>query len=293
MADIAAAWPAPAKVNLFLHIIGRRTDGYHVLQTAFQFLDVGDDLYFSIRTDGKIVRCYELGGVSESEDIILRAARLLQRMTGTQLGVDIGLDKRLPMGGGLGGGSSDAATTLHALNRIWNCCLSLEQLEKLGLQLGADVPVFVRGLACWAEGVGEQLSPITPDEVWYVMIRPPVAVSTAEIFAASELTRNSQPITIRDLLEGKTRNDCEPVVRVRYPQVDNALKWLSTHTQARMSGTGSCVFGAFKQKKSAENVLEQFNQQQKNGATFLGQGFVAKGLNQSPLLERLKSVSEL
>lgn len=290
MANTETTWPAPAKINLFLHILGRRKDGYHVLQTAFQFLDYGDELGFLPRDDGQILPRYVLTGVTESQDIIIRAAHLLRQTANIRQGVEIELIKRLPMGGGLGGGSSDAATTLHALNQIWDCNLPFQQLEKLGLQLGADVPVFVRGLACWAEGVGERLSPIEPVEPWYLIIKPPVSVATAEIFAASELTRNSQPITIRDLLEGKTRNDCEPVVRMRYPQVANALNWLSGYTRVYMSGTGACIFGAFERRDQAENVLRALDVQQKNGAMFIGEGFIAKGLNQSPLIKRLRNI---
>lgn len=280
-----ALWPAPAKINLFLHITGRRSDGYHELQTAFQFLNYQDDIEFALRADEQIVRQYVLPGVAEEQDIILRSAHLLRRYTGVVQGVDVHLHKRLPMGGGLGGGSSNAATTLHALNRLWDCKLAHAALEVIGLRLGADVPVFIRGQACWAEGVGERFSPLAPIESWYVIIQPPVAVSTAEIFAAPELTRNSPAIKIRDRLEVQTRNDCEPVVRRRYPQVANALDWLSQYTDARLSGTGACVFGAFANEALAHEVVERL--QCERQSMLIGKGVVAKGINRSPLLDRL------
>ena len=274
------AWPAPAKVNLFLHITGRRDDGYHLLQTVFQFLDCSDELSFEVREDAQIRRLTRVEGVAETDDLIIRAARSLQRTAGTRKGVDISINKRLPMGGGLGGGSSDAATTLVALNRLWGLGLPLQTLADLGLDLGADVPVFVRGQAAWAEGVGESLVPIELSEPWFLVLVPACHVSTAEIFAAPELTRDAQSLKIPAFLEGQGINVCEAVVRKRYPEVDQALNWLSQYGQARMSGTGACVFATFANKVDAQYALQQ------RPANW--RGFVAKGLNRSPLLDRLQ-----
>ncbi|HEY0720898.1 MAG TPA: 4-(cytidine 5'-diphospho)-2-C-methyl-D-erythritol kinase [Gammaproteobacteria bacterium] len=272
-------WPAPAKLNLFLHITGRRADGYHLLQTVFQFLDYSDEIHFTVRSDGAIRRLHELPGVPEEQDLVVRAAWLLQQASGTQLGADLHVAKRLPMGGGLGGGSSDAATVLVALNHLWRTGLTEEQLAALGLRLGADVPVFVHGRATWAEGVGEKFTPVELTEPWFVVLIPPVSVSTAEIFGAPELTRNSPPITIRAFLAGEAGNVCEPVVRNRYPAVAAALDWLGQHGNARMTGTGACVFAAFDTEARARQVF---------AARPTGwHGFVARGCNRSPLLERL------
>ncbi len=276
---LSEAWPAPAKINLFLHIIGRRDDGYHLLQTVFQFLDCSDELAFSMREDGQVRRLNEVEGVDESEDLTVRAARSLQQASGTSMGVGIHINKRLPMGGGLGGGSSDAATTLVALNRLWGLNLPQQQLAEIGLSLGADVPVFVRGQAAWAEGVGEDMTSIELPEPWFLVLVPACHVSTAEIFAAPELTRDAQSLKIPAFLEGQGINVCEVVVRKRYPQVDEALNWLSQYGQARMSGTGACVFAAFANEADARHALQQ--------RPAAWQGFVAKGLNRSPLLDRL------
>lgn len=275
-------WPAPAKLNLFLHITGRREDGYHLLQTVFQFLDYGDTLHFTLREDGEIHRRNELPGVDESHDLTVRAAGLLQEVSGCLLGVDIEVEKRLPMGGGLGGGSSDAATTLVALNHIWQLGLSTERLAELGLQLGADVPIFVHGHAAWAEGVGEQLTPVEPPEPWYLVLIPDVAVSTAEIFNAPELTRDTPAIKIRDFLSGQGINVCQEVVAKRYPAVAESLAWLGQHGKAVMTGTGACVFAAFDTRQEAETVMAAMPQKWR--------GFIAKGLNRSPLLERLNTI---
>jgi len=272
-------WPAPAKLNLFLHITGRRDDGYHLLQTVFQFLDYGDELNFTIREDGGIHRLTPLAGVAEASDLVVRAARLLKDRTATPLGVDIEVIKRLPMGGGLGGGSSDAATTLVALNQLWDTGLGEDELSELGLALGADVPIFVHGYAAWAEGVGEQLEPVDPPEPWYVVLIPPVSVPTAAVFGAPELTRNSPPITICAFLSGEGTNVCEPVVRKRYPEVAQVIDWLGQFSPSRMTGTGSCVFAAFDSRPAAQAVLDQAPKE--------WQGFVARGLNRSPLLNRL------
>jgi 4-diphosphocytidyl-2-C-methyl-D-erythritol kinase len=267
-------WPAPAKLNLFLHITGQRHDGYHLLQTVFQFLDVADQLYFDINNNGEISRSSELPGVAPEQDLVVRAARLLQQETGCPQGVSISMEKRLPMGGGLGGGSSDAATTLLALNVLWDCGLKRARLCELGLQLGADVPVFIGGHAAWAEGVGEHLQPVDVAECWYVVLTPEVTVSTAEIFADPQLTRNSPAITIRDFRAGRVRNDIEPVVRALYRQVDDALRWLSDFGEARMTGTGACVFLPCEDRAQAESVLQQ-------GPP--AAGFIARGLNRHPI----------
>ncbi len=272
-------WPAPAKINLFLHITGRRADGYHLLQTVFQFVDCCDELGFAVREDGVIRRLTEVDGVAEIDDLTVRAARSLQQLTATPLGVDIRINKQLPMGGGLGGGSSDAATTLVALNQLWGLGLSVDQLAELGLKLGADVPVFVRGHAAWAEGVGENLQPIELDEPWFVVLVPPCHVSTAEVFAIPELTRDAQSLKMPAFLEGQGQNVCEEVVRKHYPDVDKAMNWLSQYSQPRMSGTGACVFAPFADKADAYRVLQQLPAE--------WSGFVAKGLNRSPLLDRL------
>jgi 4-diphosphocytidyl-2-C-methyl-D-erythritol kinase len=272
-------WPAPAKLNLFLHITGRRADGYHLLQTVFQFLDFGDELNFTVRNDGAIHRLTDLKGVPEQEDLVVRAALLLQEKTACPMGVDIEVIKRLPMGGGLGGGSSDAATTLVALNELWRTGLSLDKLADIGLSLGADVPVFVHGYAAWAEGVGEVLKPVHPPEPWYVVLIPPVLVATAAVFGASELTRNSPPITICDFLSGMGTNVCEPVVRERYPDVAQVIDWLGSFSPSRMTGTGACVFASFNDRPAAQAVLDQAPEEWR--------GFVARGRNRSPLLDRL------
>ncbi|WP_165665386.1 4-(cytidine 5'-diphospho)-2-C-methyl-D-erythritol kinase [Metapseudomonas otitidis] len=283
MQDAQLILPAPAKLNLMLHILGRRPDGYHELQTLFQFLDHGDELGFSLREDGEIHLHTEMPGVPHDSNLIVRAARSLQQASGTHLGADIWLDKRLPMGGGIGGGSSDAATTLLGLDHLWQTHLGEERLAELGLALGADVPVFVRGRAAFAEGVGERLQPVTLEEPWFLVGVPQVFVSTAEVFTDPELTRNSAPITLRSLLEGGSRNDCQPVVEKRYPEVRNALMWLNKFTSARLTGTGACVFGSFPNRDDADKVARQLP------ATL--PSFVAKGSNISMLHRRLESLA--
>lgn len=261
-------WLAPAKINLFLHILGRRADNYHELQTAYQFLDYCDELTFRVREDRQI----KLNSTIEN-DLVLRAARLLQERGGTSLGADISLTKRIPIGGGLGGGSSDAATTLLALNKLWDINLPETQLLELGLKLGADVPVFIQGKAAFAEGIGEKLTPISIPEPWYVVLAPPQNISTAEFFSAPELTRNTRPITIQEFLAGKTRthNDFEPLLKKLCPVVAEALDWLNHFAPARLTGSGGCVFATVETKaqahKIAENVPKQFK------------AFVAKGVN--------------
>ncbi len=270
-------WPAPAKLNLMLRIVGRRADGYHRLQTVFQFLDRADELRFRLRGDGEVLRLYDLPGVPAGQDLVVRAARLLQQETAVAFGAEIALKKRLPMGGGLGGGSSDAATTLVALNRLWGTGLSRGALGRLGLRLGADVPVFVQGVAAWAEGVGEDLIPLEIPCPWYLVIVPPCHVSTAEIFSAPDLTRDSPPITIADFLVGSAGNDCVSVVCRRYPPVAEALDWLGRFAEPGLTGTGASVFVAFDAESGARAALKQMPER--------FQGFVARGLNRSPLLD--------
>lgn len=277
--DLCSPWPAPAKLNLFLHITGRRSDGYHLLQTVFQFLDHGDELRFRLRDDGQITRSNPLVEVSAERDLTIRAAKALQHAGYCRLGVDIHLTKRLPIGGGLGGGSSDAATVLVALNTLWRCGLSMDALMSLGLGLGADVPAFVYGHSAWAEGVGERLQSLDLPEQWFVVIQPPVEVSTAQVFAAPELTRNCTPITIPDFLSRGGDNVCEPAVRRRYPEVAEVLDWLSEFSMARLTGTGSCVFAAFPARAEARKVFDRLPTRWR--------GFVARGLNRSPLQARL------
>ncbi|MCB1823788.1 MAG: 4-(cytidine 5'-diphospho)-2-C-methyl-D-erythritol kinase [Candidatus Competibacteraceae bacterium] len=275
----SAAWPAPAKLNRMLRIVGRRADGYHLLQTVFQFLDRGDRLWFEPRDDGAIVRDGEVVGVPPEADLTVRAARLLQQATGTSQGALIRIDKRLPMGSGLGGGSSDAATTLVALNHHWRTGLTPAALAELGLRLGADVPVFVHGQAAWAEGVGERLTPLDLDEPWFVVLAPACHVATGAVFGDSELTRNSSLITITDFMMGAGGNDCEAVVYRRYPEVAAAASWLARHGPTRLTGTGACVFAAFPSAGRAQYVLDRLPPGWK--------GFVARGRNRSPLHERL------
>src|SRR2546429_3157888 len=235
-------WPAPAKLNLFLHVIGRRADGYHELQTLFQLIDLCDTVVISVREDGQIERPVGPPGVPGETDLTVRAARALQSATGTRLGANLKVHKRIPLGGGLGGGSSDAATTLLGLNELWSCGLSVSELAALARPLGADVPVFVQGSSAWAAGVSDRLTPITLPARWYVIIHPGVAVSTQEVFQSPELTRNSPLITLHAFFESGGRNDCEPVVRSRSPQVAEALEWLARFAPAHLTGTGSGLF---------------------------------------------------
>jgi 4-diphosphocytidyl-2-C-methyl-D-erythritol kinase len=282
MHDAQLILPAPAKLNLFLHILGRRPDGYHELQTLFQFLDHGDELGFRCREDGQIRLHTDVPGVPHDSNLIVRAARRLQEQSGTRLGADIWLDKRLPMGGGIGGGSSDAATTLLGLDHLWQTALGLERLAELGLTLGADVPVFVRGRAAFAGGVGEQLVPVELEEPWFLVAVPQVSVSTAEIFSAAELTRDTPAIRVCGLPAGGGRNDCQPVVEQRYPDVRNALNLLNNFVPARMTGTGACVFGSFPNRDDADKVSRQLP------GTL--PSFVARGSNISMLHRSLEAV---
>ena len=275
MTPVAGVFPAPAKLNLFLHVLGRRHDGYHLLQTAFRFIDYGDELSFAVRDDGAIRHTNPLQGVPAERDLSVRAARALQQETGCREGADIGIVKRLPMGGGLGGGSSDAATTLIALNRLWRTGLSRERLQRLALKLGADVPAFVFGQNAFAEGIGERLQALWLPPAWYLILVPELAVSTAEIFSAAELTRNTNAITIAAFSVGQGRNDLEPVVCRRYPQVARHLEWLHRYGDARMTGSGACVFCAFDSEEQARRVLSDLPADMR--------GFVARGLDRHPL----------
>ena len=268
-------WPAPAKLNLFLHVVGRRPDGYHLLQTVFRFLDVGDRLEIFPRRDGDLRILAPLPGVPPESDLCWRAAHLLKSHTGSALGADIRLDKRLPMGGGLGGGSSDAATVLLVLNRLWNLHLPRAELQVLGLRLGADVPVFVFGRSAFAEGVGEVLTPWLPAPASYVVLTPPVHVSTPAVFAHPGLTRNTPSVTIPALSDGYGHNDLEPVACALNPVVAEYLGWLRIRGDARMTGSGACVFAAFPERAEAERVFAE-----RPGHM---SGFVADGVDRHPL----------
>ncbi|HXZ96619.1 MAG TPA: 4-(cytidine 5'-diphospho)-2-C-methyl-D-erythritol kinase [Burkholderiales bacterium] len=274
MSDLQT-YPAPAKLNLFLHVVGRRADGYHLLQSVFRFLDYGDQLSFRVRDDGVIQRAYNLPAVPEKYDLCVRAAKLLQQTADTRLGAEIVLEKKLPLGGGLGGGSSDAATTLMALNRLWKLSFPREQLQQLGLRLGADVPVFIFGQSAFAEGVGELLQPISLPPAWYVVLVPKVNVSTAEIFADPELTRNTNRIKITAFSTGQVHNDLEPVVCRKYPQVAQHMAWLKQFGAARITGSGACVFAEYATEREAREVLAQLPSQMS--------GFAARGLDRHPL----------
>ncbi len=268
--------PAPAKLNLFLHITGRRADGYHELQTLFQLLDWGDRLHFTVNGSGRVTLDSDAPGIPLEDNLVYRAARLLHR---DGLGVHIELDKRLPAGGGLGGGSSDAATTLLALNRLWDLGLAVETLQHLGSRLGADVPVFVAGHSAWAEGIGEHLTPVDLPARWYLVISPDCHISTREIFSHPELTRNTAPIKIAAFFEGNARNDCQALVRKLYPPVDKALTWLEKFGDARLTGTGASIFAGFDSERAARAVLQQVAGQ--------WPAVVARGVNRSPVLAAL------
>ena len=276
--------PSPAKLNLFLHITGRRADGYHELQTLFQFLDFGDELTFTLTPEQPGIRLADpIPGVPDDDNLIIRAANALaSRTIGTLSGVTIHLTKRLPMGGGLGGGSSNAATTLVGLNHLWRLGLSEDQLADIGLTLGADVPVFVRGRAAIGEGVGEILTPANPSEDWYVVLKPDCEINTGKIFSEQGLTRDTPKMKIRPAFEGdasRYRNDCEDTVRELYPEVNQSLEWLAQFGPARLTGTGACIFGRFPTESAARIIWES----KPSGIT----GFVAKGVNISPLHQKL------
>ncbi|RZT76227.1 4-diphosphocytidyl-2-C-methyl-D-erythritol kinase [Azospira oryzae] len=270
-----SAYPAPAKLNLFLHVVGRRADGYHLLQTLFRFVDYGDTLHFAPREDGQVRLLNPLPGVPEESDLTVRAARLLQQAANCTRGADIRLEKRLPMGGGLGGGSSDAATVLLALNHLWQLGLSRERLQALGLTLGADVPVFIFGRTAFAEGVGEALQAVPATPAWYLVLQPPVAVPTVDIFRAPELKRDTPAMAAADWRPGLGGNDLEPVACARFPEVARHLAWLQRFGRARMSGSGACVFAEFPDQAGAEAALAQLPPDM--------QGWVAPGLDSHPL----------
>jgi 4-diphosphocytidyl-2-C-methyl-D-erythritol kinase len=269
------AWPAPAKLNLFLHVVGRRADGYHLLQTVFRFLDHGDTLRCEPRTDGAIVRVDPLPGVPPDTDLVVRAAQALRSATGTETGVSLHLDKRLPMGGGLGGGSSDAATTLLALNRLWGTGLDSLQLQRIGLELGADVPIFVHGHAAFAEGVGERFTDLALPPAWYLVLVPAVAVPTPEIFRSTELRRDTPAILAGDWRPGLGHNDLEPVACTLYPEVTRHLEWLRQYGDARMSGSGACCFVEFGAESAARAAMAALPADMR--------GFVAAGMDRHPL----------
>lgn len=275
--------PAPAKLNLLLHVVGRRPDGYHLLQTVFRFLDRADEVLLRAREDGRILRTAGPDGVPAEQDLVVRAARLLQAETGCALGAEVGVDKRIPMGGGLGGGSSDAATVLIGLNRLWGLGLGRTDLQALGARLGADVPVFIHGRSAFAEGIGEIFHPIEIAPAWYLVLTPPVQVPTARIFADPKLTRQGNPLKIPAFFAGQGRNDLEPVVREHYGVVDEHLRWLGRHGSATMSGSGACVFSAFDTEPEARAVLVRLPD---NMA-----GFVARGVDRHPLHDWLEPVS--
>lgn len=268
-------WPSPAKLNLYLYITGRRPDGYHELDTLFQFLDYGDTLTFSLRQDQQIHLITPISGVTDQNNLIIRAAKLLQNTTKCQLGVDITINKIIPMGGGLGGGSSNAATVLVALNYLWKCGLSEEQLISLGITLGADVPIFIYGRAAYAEGIGEKLSPASPPEKWYLVVHPGINVSTADIFNDPELKRDSPKLTLSDKLSQPFANDCQFIVQKRYAKVEQLICRLLEYSSARLTGTGACVFAEFDTEDAARQVL--------NDIPEWSHGFVARGVNISPL----------
>lgn len=266
---------APAKINLFLHIVGRRPDGYHLLQTAFRMLDWGDEITLRRRDDGAILRTTDIPGVPAESDLVVRAARALQAATGSSFGAEIGVSKQIPMGGGLGGGSSDAASVLIALNRIWGCGLSRQRLQEIGLKLGADVPFFIFGETAFAEGVGEDLTPLSVPPAWYVMVAPSVFVPTSEIFSDPLLTRDSEILIMQAFATHTTRNDMQATACRKFPEVAEALDWLSQHGAARMSGSGACIFAPFDTKEAAEQVMAKAPQGLKV--------WVAEGLDRHPL----------
>lgn len=274
---------SPAKLNLMLHITGRRPDGYHLLQTVFQFIDLCDQVRLEVNTSGIIRRLGDNQGIDEQQDLMVRAASLLKQHTASEFGVDISINKQIPMGGGLGGGSSNAATCLLALNQLWQLQLSEDELAELGLALGADVPVFVRGHAAWAEGVGEQIEPVELPEPWYLVLHPGINVPTSQIFNDQQLTRNCDPITIRGFLRAGGDNVCEPVARRLFPVVEQSLDWLGQRAVAKMTGTGACIYAAFDSQEKAEKVKSEVPAQ--------WTAWVTRGLNHNPLLRELEQLN--
>ncbi len=266
---------SPAKLNLMLHITGQRADGYHLLQTVFQFIDLSDEITLTITDDGSIQRSAGNPEVDPEQDLVIRAARLLQQRYTVKQGVDIRIQKNIPMGGGLGGGSSDAASTLMALNRLWKLDLGNQELRDIGLELGADVPVFIYGKNTWAEGVGEQFEAINLPKSWYLVLHPQIFVSTGQIFSSKHLTRDCHPIKIRAFLEGQGTNVCEPVACKLYPEIQHALNWLNQFSPARMTGTGACIFAAFDSAEKANSVKSQIPEP--------WTGYVAQGLDSNPV----------
>ena len=276
---ISLGWPAPAKLNLFLHITGQRQDGYHLLQTVFQFIQLIDVIDFTILESGLVRRSSTSLKIDERDDLVIKAAQKIKKRSGSKLGVDISVKKNIPIGGGLGGGSSDAATTLVALNELWQTGLSIDELSEIGLSLGADIPFFINGNAAWAEGVGDKLTPINLDECFYLVIYPNCGISTKAVFEASDLTRNTPRITIRDFHDGNGKNDCESHVRNHYRDVTEALDWLGGYASSKLTGTGACLFAQFSDENEANEVKYKLPTK--------WQGYVVKGINKSPLLGRL------
>ena len=273
-------WPAPAKLNLMLRITGRRNDGYHLLQTVFQIIDFSDRLKFNENKNGLITLKKDISGVVAEDNLVVRAAKLLKKEAGYVGGVTIEIEKNLPMGGGLGGGSSDAATTLVALNKLWQLGFGEKQLIELGVSLGADVPVFIHGFTAWAEGVGEKLQKIEIPQKYFLVIRPDVHVSTKDVFLSGALTRDSKSITIADFLAGQQQNDCQGVVRKQYPLVGKALKALGVFGDAKLTGTGSCVFVQFDDEQSAKRAYEDIKVD--------WEAYFVKGLSVSPLIQMVR-----
>jgi len=278
------AWciPAPAKLNLFLHITGVREDGYHDLQTIFQLLDYSDDVTLKRRQDGAIHRTCGLTGLDPEDDLIVKAAKLLKQYTNTKWGADLGVNKKLPVGGGIGGGSSDAASTLVGLNILWECHLPQVELLTLARTLGADVPVFANGKSAWAEGIGDVLTDIILPEKWYLVIYPNVHISTVKLFSSDRLTRDKALLKIRDFPDTDTSNVFENVARKQYPEVDNALNWLGSFSQSKMTGTGSCIYASFESENAACDVLAQVPK--------YWESFVAKSVEQSPMLTAINNI---
>ncbi|PFG46117.1 4-diphosphocytidyl-2-C-methyl-D-erythritol kinase [Vibrio sp. ES.051] len=279
MIELSTRWPSPAKLNLFLYINGRTENGYHELQTLFQFVDHGDELTIQANHSGKITISPEIEGVPLQDNLIWKAATALQTYANCPFGAHIELHKVLPMGGGIGGGSSNAATALVALNYLWQLELTDDELAEIGLTLGADVPVFIRGFAAFAEGVGEKLSPAYPEEKWYLVVRPDVSIATVDVFRHPDLTRNTPKRDLETLLNTPSVNDCEKIVRMLYPEVDKKLSWLLQYAPSRLTGTGSCIFAEFSSKPEAETILAQLSDNVS--------AFVAQGRNISPLKETL------
>lgn len=279
---VSITLPCPAKLNLFLHITGRRSDGYHDLQTAFQLLDYGDEITIEVNDSDKVSVTAPIAGLAQEDNLIYRAAHMLKSYTGTDMGAHITLDKQLPIGGGIGGGSSDAASTLLGLNHLWQTHLPVDTLAEIGRQLGADIPVFVHGYSAWAEGIGEKLTPLELEEKYYLVLAPQCHISTAEIFCHKDLTRDTLAITVAAFLERGGKNDCQPLVESLFPQVKDAVKWLSRYSQAQLTGTGACVFASFSSKEAAQAVFAEIPEHLS--------GFIAKGVNQSSLHKCLAKI---